>query len=135
METNNDLTALISISRNILSELELLTSSIKASALVRFQNDFLLTDLQRKIYAEIDGEKDSQAIADATGASLRAVQLLIKDLTEKDLINVQKRGRSIIPGKEISKIATYYAKHDILNGGGQLEWVVKIISKKCLLNF
>ena len=83
MESNNDISVLISISRNILSELELLTSSIKASALVRFQNEFLITDLQRKIYSEIDGEKDSQAIADATGASLRAVQLLIKDLTEK----------------------------------------------------
>ena len=120
MEANNDISVLISISRNILSELELLTSSIKASALVRFQNEFLITDLQRKIYSEIDGEKDSQAIADATGASLRAVQLLIKDLTEKDLIDIQKRGRSIIPHKAISKIATYYAQRDILNGGGNL---------------
>lgn len=54
MEQNNDLSILISISRNILSELELLTSSIKASASVRFQNEFLITDMQRKIYAEID---------------------------------------------------------------------------------
>ena len=57
MESNNDISVLISISRSILSELELLTSSIKASALVRFQNEFLITDLQRKIYSEIDGEK------------------------------------------------------------------------------
>ena len=121
MEQNNDLSILISISRNILSELELLTSSIKASASVRFQNEFLITDMQRKIYAEIDGENDSQAIADAAGASFRAVQLLIKDLTEKDLINVQKRGRSIIPGKATTKIAIYYAKQDILNGGGRFE--------------
>ena len=120
VEQNIDMSELISILGNILSELKLLTSSIKASALVRFQNEFLITDLQRKIYSEIDGEKDSQAIADVTGASLRAVQLLIKDLTKKDLINVQKRGRSIIPDKATAKIAIYYAKQDILNGGGNL---------------
>jgi predicted transcriptional regulator len=55
-------------------------------------------------------EKDSQAIADVSGASLRAVQLLIKELQEKDLIEIEKRGRSIIPCKAISKIATYYAQ-------------------------
>ena len=121
MASSNDISVLISISSNILSELELLTSSIKASASARFQNEFLLTDLQRKIYSEIDGEKDSQAIADAAGASLRAVQLLIKDLSNKNLINIQKRGHAIIPHKSISKIARYYAQQDIHNNGGQIE--------------
>jgi hypothetical protein len=35
---------------------------------------------------------------------------LIKELQEKDLIEIEKRGRSIIPCKAISKIATYYAQ-------------------------
>lgn len=121
MEQNNDLSVLISISRSILSELELLTSGTKAAALVRFQNDFLITDLQKRIYAEFDGEKDSQAISDAVGSSMRAVQLLIKDLAEKDLITLEKRGRSTIPSKSTAKIATYYAKHDIISVGGNAD--------------
>jgi len=121
MEQNYDLTVLIAISRSILSELELLTSAIKAAALVRFQREFLVTEQQRKIYEAIDGEKDSQAIADEANASLRAVQLLIKDLTEKDLIDIEKRGRSIIPSKAVAKIATYYARQDIINAGGKFD--------------
>ena len=117
MEQKNDLAVLISISRSILSELELLTSTKKAEALIRFQNEFLVTEQQRKVYGAIDGEKDSQAIADAVNASLRAVQILIKDLTEKDLIDTEKRGRATIPSKDISKIATYYAALDIVNVG------------------
>ena len=73
----------------------------------------------RDVYAEFDGEKDSQTIADVVGSSLRAVQLLIKDLAEKDLIDVQKRGHAIIPYKNYSKIAIYYAHQDILNNGGK----------------
>ena len=119
METDKNVSMLISISRNILSALELLTSSIKASALARFQKEFLITGMQKKIYAEFDGEKDSQTIADVVGSSLRAVQLLIKDLAEKDLIDVQKRGHAIIPYKNYSKIAIYYAHQDILNNGGK----------------
>ena len=119
METDKNVSMLISISRNILSELELLTSSIKASALARFQKEFLLTSMQKKIYAEFDGVKDSETIADVVGSSLRAVQLLIKDLAEKDLIDVQKRGHAIIPYKNYSKIAIYYAHQDILNNGGK----------------
>lgn len=114
------LAALVSISRSILSELELLTSATKAVALMRFQNDFLITDLQKRMYTEFDGEKDSQAVSDASGASLRAVQLLIKDLVEKDLISVEKRGRSIIPSKATAKIATYYARQDIIDAGGEI---------------
>lgn len=120
MEQNNDLNVLISLASRILSELELLTSGTKATALNRFQSDFLATEQQRKIYEAIDGEKDSQAIADATGASLRAVQLLIKDLTEKDLINVTKNARSKIPSKATAKLATYYARLDIESVGGKI---------------
>lgn len=119
MEQDNDLNVLVSLASRILSELELLTSGTKAAALDRFQSDFLVTEQQRKIYEAIDGERDSQAIADVTGASLRAVQLLIKDLTEKDLIDVTKNARSKIPSKATAKIATYYARLDIESAGGK----------------
>lgn len=111
----NDLSALISLSRSILSELELLTSTTKAAALVKFQKDFLVTDQQRRIYEAIDGERDYQAIADSTSASLRSVQLLAKSLIENDLVISEKRGRSTILSKATAKIATYYAKQELQN--------------------
>ncbi len=120
MEQNNDLSVLVLLASHILSELELLTSGTKAIAINRFQSDFLATEQQRKIYEAIDGERDSQVIADVTGASLRSVQILIKDLTEKDLINVVKNARSKIPNKATAKIATYYARLDIESAGGKI---------------
>lgn len=119
MEQSSDLGVLITLTKRILNELELLTSSVKAATLIRFQNDFLVTEQQRKIYEAINGERDSQAIADVTGASIRAVQLLIKELAEKDLISVVKKSRSFIPIKDTEKITTYYAKLDIKNAGGE----------------
>lgn len=118
MEQNNNLGILILIARDILSEVELLTSATKAAALVRFQSEFLNTEQRRKIYEAIDGDKDSQAIADEANASLRAVQLLIKELTEKDLVDIEKRGRFLIPRKAAAKVATYYARQDIIDAGG-----------------
>lgn len=113
-----NLDTLILIGEQILAELQLLTSSIKATALVRFQNEFLSTEQQRKVYDAIDGERDSQSIADDTGIALRSIQRLIKDLQEKDLVDFYKRGKSIIPIKSTAKIATYYAKLDITAIGG-----------------
>lgn len=117
-EYTANMDTLILLGKQILTELQLLTLATKVTALERFQGDFLTTDQQRKIYDAIDGEKDSQAIADATGAALRSVQVLIKDLQERDLIEVTKKSKANIPSKSIAKIATYYAKLDIANNGG-----------------
>ena len=117
-ESNRYTDTLILLSEQILAELQLLTSSTKAAALMRFQNDILITEQQRKIYNAIDGEQDSQTLATTTGASLRAVQLLIKELQEKDLIDVTRKSKSNIPMKSTAKIATYYARMDISNTGG-----------------
>jgi len=103
--------------QKILSELELLTASTKASAIIRFQQQYLTSDQQRNIYKAFDGERDAQAIADETKASLRSVQLLISDLQRNDLIDIVKRGHSSIPQKSIAKIATYYALLDISTAG------------------
>lgn len=118
MEQDYDSAALIEITQCILTELRLLTSMIKASAVKKFYEEFLATDLQRKIYEEFDGEKDAQAIAEESGASLRAAQFLIKELDDKDLIGVEKRGRSIIPNKEVNKIAMYYANEEVAKAFG-----------------
>lgn len=119
MEGNNtvDLNELILLGKQILAELQLLTSSTKATALIRFQQEFLTTTQQRLIFEAFDGERDSQTIAEDTGITLRSIQRLIKELQEKDLIDFEKRGRAIIPIKSAAKIATYYAAKDIANGG------------------
>jgi hypothetical protein len=118
-EQSNERDKLVILTERILSELELLTSSIKAQALIRFQSDFLNTNQKRGIYETVDGEKDSQALANANGCSLRAAQLLIKELQDNDLIIIQKQGNANIPAKSTSKIATYYARLDIINAGGK----------------
>lgn len=112
-----DLNELILLGKQILSELQLLTSSTKAAALVRFQKEFLTTNQQRLIFDAFDGERSSQAIAEDTGISLRSIQRLTKDLQDKDLIDFGKRGKAVIPIKSPSKIAVYYATKDIKNGG------------------
>ena len=119
MEEKNtvDLSDLILLGKQILAELKLLTSATKATALIRFQQEFLTTDQQRLIFESFDGERDSQAIARDTGIPLRSIQRLIKDLQEKDLIDFGKRGRAVIPIKSIAKVATYYAAKDIATGG------------------
>lgn len=118
-DQTNSMDTLITISKRILLELELLTSSIKAESLLMFQNDFLVTDQKRRIYNAIDGERDSQSLADVVSCTPRTVQLLIKELQEKDLISIEKRSRSIIPSKATSKIATYYARLNIIKAGGE----------------
>ena len=119
MEEKNtvDLSELILLGKQILAELQLLTSSTKAAALIRFQREFLATDQQRLIFESFDGERDSQAIAGDTGINLRSIQRLIRDLQEKDLIDFEKRGKAIIPIKSAAKVATYYAAKDIDDGG------------------
>ncbi len=109
---------ILDVCNSILSEIKLLTSETKAAALIRFQTEFLSTEQQQRIYEAIDGTKDSHEIAVATGSSLRYVQLLLKTLTEKDLIDTEKKSHSNIPSKAIGKIATYYAKFDIQSAGG-----------------
>lgn len=112
-----DLNTLVLLGEQILAELQLLTAPTKAAALIRFQQEFLVTDQQRLIFNAFDGERDSHEIAGDTGIPLRSIQRLIKDLQEKDLIDFQKRGKAIIPKKSAAKVATYYAAKDIVNGG------------------
>ncbi len=117
MDTVGRPDSLTLLAERILSELQLLTASTKASALVRFQKDYLGTVQRQKIYQAVDGQSDSQAISDETGVPLRTVQAFVKELAENDLIAVSKQGHSIIPQKSAAKIATYYAEMDLRKAG------------------
>ena len=111
------LLALLDMSKRILAELELLTSSIKATALIRFQREFLGTVQRQNMYQAINGENDSQGISQTTNAPLRTVQSFIKELVENDLVDYDKRGKALILRKAISKISTYYLRKDIEMAG------------------
>lgn len=97
------------ILNNILDELKILTSGIKAKSLKNFYDDFLTTEQKIAIYEAIDGVQDSKGISIKANCSDRYVQVFLKDLVEKDLIDTTKQGNSIIPIKNANKIALYYA--------------------------
>jgi predicted transcriptional regulator len=110
---------LLTVCNRILEELEVLSSTAKATVLNKFQKDFLKTQQQQDIFLAIDGVRSTQDISDVTGASIRAVQLLLKDLKVLGLVNEQKSGRSTIPSKNIGQVAVYCAKQCI--GGSKDE--------------
>lgn len=96
--------------KSLLEEVKLLTSSVKANALKRFNAEFLSGGSRKNMYGLFNDENNAQNIADELKCSLRAVQVFIKEMQDKDLIDYRRAGHSIIPSKSISKIATYYAE-------------------------
>lgn len=117
MENNR---ALLEILQDLRGELSLLTVKVKTEALKRFHDDFLTTEQRKSIYNSFDGEKDAAEIAKIADCSLRNVQLLIKELEEKDLIEIRREGRTKIPIKTVHKVALFYASKDLNKGGGSV---------------
>ena len=102
---------------DILRELRLLTIGMKSEALLNFRKDFLITKQREIIYDSIDGVNDLKDIARKACCSDRSVQLFIKELFEKDLINTSKQSNRTIPEQSIDKIAFYYANYYMKKGG------------------
>ena len=50
------------------------------------------TDERKRIWALCDGFRSTEEIAKKVGLSLRAVQIFIKELRDRDLIVIEKRG-------------------------------------------
>ncbi len=103
----------------ILEELKLLTVNTKAEALLRFQDEFLKTELQTTMYASFDGERTLQEISDDIGCKKNTIQILAQKLVENDLVDIIPKGNSRIIKKSVSKIAIYYANkklRDVSNG-------------------
>lgn len=94
---------------DLLQEVRLLTVSVKADALNRFEKDFLTTDMRKKAYESFDGEKTLQEISNEIGWKVNSLQVFAQQLVEKDLVNVEMKGKFKIISKSISKIAIFYA--------------------------
>ena len=97
----------------ILQELRLLTVSMKANALQRFNKEFLVSDMRRKAYELFDGTKTLKEISEEIGEKQNSVQIFAQQLVAKDLLVVTKQGNNKIYSKSISKIAIYYAAQDL----------------------
>jgi len=106
---------IIKILQQIRDELSLLTGQLKIEAQNRFFKDFLTTDQRKAIYNLFDGKRDAAEIAKIVNCSLRNVQIFIKELEDKDLIEIRHEGRTKIPMKAAHKIALYYASQDLNN--------------------
>jgi predicted ArsR family transcriptional regulator len=66
---------------------------ILASDKIREKLESVATTKERQmIWASCDGTTSTEEIARKTGISQRAVQLFVKDLVEKDLLDIGKRG-------------------------------------------
>lgn len=109
---------IINILQQIRDELSLLTVQLKSEAQNRFFKDFLTTGQRKAIYNSFNGERDAAEIAKIADCSLRNVQMFIKELEDKDLIEIRREGRTKIPMRAVHKIALYYALQDLDNEGG-----------------
>ena len=97
----------------ILQELTLLTVSTKATALQRFNKEFLISDMRRKAYELFDGTKTLKEISEQIGEKQNSVQIFAQQLVAKDLLAVTKQGNNKLYAKSIAKIAVYYAAQDL----------------------
>ena len=98
---------------SILQEISLLTVQTKASAIKRFNAEYLTTDVRKRAYEKFDGEKTLKEISDELGCNLRTLQIFGASLVENNLVDFIKQGNSKILSKNISKIAVYYAQKEL----------------------
>ncbi|MGE5484983.1 MAG: hypothetical protein ACM3X4_08215 [Ignavibacteriales bacterium] len=101
---------MIALLRQIREEVSLLTVQVKAEAVDRFDREFLTTPQRRRAYEAFDGCTGVNEIAEIAGCGARAIQMFIKELEEKDLIDVVRDGNAKVPARAITKIALYYAR-------------------------
>lgn len=66
--------------------------------------DVLTTKQRVDMFLLIDGERTTQEIAKKAKIGERGAQLFIKELAEKQLVQLQKKGNSYVPVKNYEKI-------------------------------
>lgn len=104
---------MLAILKQIRDEVSLITVPLKVNAINSFYQEFLSTDQRKNMYELFNGERDVMEISKEVNCSPRNVQILIKELEDKDLIDIEKIGKGKIPQKSVSKIAIYYARNEI----------------------
>ena len=99
--------------KNLLEEVQLLTIEAKVGALQKFNNEFLSSDLRRRMYEAFDGERTLPQISDDIECKLNTLQIFAQQLVDKDLVDYEYRGNARIIKKSLAKIALYYAAKEL----------------------
>lgn len=97
----------------LLDEVTLLTTTIKADALEKFSKDFLTSELRIKMYNAFDGQRTLQEISKDIGCKINTLQIFAQLLIDNDLVSFSTRGNARIVSKSISKIAIYYSRKSL----------------------
>lgn len=100
------------LKKNILNELKKISSYLAILSLDSTTKlihglkkaDVLTTKQRVDMFLLIDGERTTQEIAKKAKIGERGAQLFIKELFEKQLVQLQKKGNSYIPVKNYEKI-------------------------------
>ena len=108
-----DISSIEIILKDLLEEVKLLTIQAKIDALQKFSNEFLSSDLRRKMYEAFDGERTLPQISDDIGCKLNTLQIFAQQLADKDLVDYEYRGNARIIKKSPAKIALYYATKEL----------------------
>ena len=98
---------------DLLEEIRLLTIPVKASALQKFKNEFLSSDLRREMYEAFDGERTLPQISGDIGCKLNTIQIFAQQLVDKELVDYEYKGNARIIKKSPAKIALYYATKEL----------------------
>ena len=98
----------------LLDEVRLLTTEVKAIALERFSKEFLTSELRKEMYAAFDGHRTLPEISKDIGCKINTLQIFAQLLIDNDLVNYCTRGNARILSKSVSKIALYYSRKTLV---------------------
>lgn len=94
--------------RSIDRRLALLTVREEREVQMRLNSEILRTESRRAMFNAIDGRRGSPEIARAVGASERAVQMFVKELSDEGLVRpVVRGGRGNVVEKDEIGIAEW----------------------------
>jgi len=98
--------------QELVDEIKILTAKQKTEAFKMFSEEFLNSDLRKKMYKALDGERTLQQISDDIGCKINSLQVFGQLLIDEDLVDFETRGKSRIINKSLTKIAIYYSNKE-----------------------
>ncbi len=91
--------------KKISSYLALMSLNSASELITILKNIGILTTKRRvDMFLLIDGNRTTSEIAKLIGISERGAQLFIKELADRQLVNVEKRGNAFVPVKNYEKV-------------------------------
>ena len=96
-----------------LKEIRILTVKQKAEALKKFSDEFLASDLRKRMYEAFDGKRTFQQISKAINCKSNTLQIFGQLLIDKDLVDFETKGNARIISKSLPKVTIYYANKEL----------------------